>query len=72
MLCALLLVGYSSTLNLVPNNFVLVLGNEGRGLSLYPMFRPKSNMNIYFHIDHIAICICNGSNCWFKHPLPST
>ena len=23
-----------------------------------------------FYINHIAICMCNSSKCWFKHPLP--
>ena len=32
--------------------------------------RKKANMNIYFYINHVAICMCNSSKCWFKHPLP--
>ena len=35
-----------------------------------PMLRPKANMNIYFYINHIAICMCNSLKWWFKHPLP--
>ena len=23
-----------------------------------------------FYVNHIAICMCNSSKCWFKHPLP--
>ena len=35
------------------------------------MFSTKANMNIHcFYINPIAICICNGLKCWFKHPLP--
>ena len=29
-------------------------------------------MNIYFYVNHIAICMCNGLKCWFKHPLPES
>ena len=23
-----------------------------------------------FYIHHIALCMCNSLECWFKHPLP--
>ena len=29
-------------------------------------------MKIYFYVNHIAICMCNGLKCWFKHPLPES
>ena len=31
---------------------------------------PKSQIS-FLNINHIVICMCNSSNCWFKHPLPS-
>jgi hypothetical protein len=27
-------------------------------------------MNNFSYVDHIAICMCNRLQCWFKHPLP--
>ena len=31
-----------------------------------PILGPKA---IFFNINHIAMCMCNSSKCWFKHPL---